>query len=98
MGMSHTTLGFGAFRLGDLLRGEEFFSSDGKPGRVCEEQLSTTWPEYVQVWTDVGTLNALKKLLHCTALVFGTSPEHARKIARRIADRKRRALKKGTTP
>lgn len=91
--MSHSTLGFGVFRLQDLLPGEDFFGSDGTPCRVCEGQQFL--PDYVQAWWSVGTANAVKKLLHRTAQVFGTSPEQARKIRRRVRDRQRRAQKKG---
>lgn len=86
--MSHTTLGFGAFRLEDLLPGEEFIGSDGTPARVCDEQQFI--PEYVQVLWSVGTANMMKKLLHSTARVFGVSPEQARRISRRLQDRERR--------
>src|SRR5262249_50877135 len=79
---------FGAFRLEDLLPGEEFFGSDGTPGKVCDQQQFG--PEYVQVLWSIGTANAMKKLLHRTACGFGTSPEEARRIARRVKGRGRR--------
>src|SRR5262249_20881741 len=93
--MSNTTLGFGAFRLEDLLPGEEYFASDGRPCKVHDEQPYL--PQYVQIWSNVGTSNAMKMLLPRTALVFGTSPEHARRISRRVERRRRRAKERQDT-
>ena len=91
--MTHTILGFGAFRLQDLLPGEDYFASDGTACQVCEAQPHL--PAHVQVWLSSGTANAVRTLRHPTALVYATSPQQARRVARRIRRRLRRTTQKG---
>jgi hypothetical protein len=84
-------LGYGRFRLEQLLPGEEFARYDGSLARVCQCQPCRPFrPDQVLVWIDLSTSNATQVFLHKTALAYALSPEQARRIARRTAARQRR--------
>lgn len=85
-------LGYGRFRLEDLLSGEEFARFDGTLAKVCEHQpqrmLNPTTPQlllpdHLHVWIHHRTSNAVRVYLHRTALVYALTPEQARAIAAR---------------
>jgi len=90
-------IGFGHFRLEDLLAGEEFARFDGSRAKVCPDQPYQQpqpicnhpyLPDHFQVWIDYGTSNAMKVLLHRTALVHALTVEQARAIEARRQERK----------
>jgi hypothetical protein len=84
-------LGYGRFRLEELLPGEAFARYDGTLARVCRRQPCRPFrPDHVLVWNDIGTSNATQVFLHKTALAYALSPEQARRIARRSVARQRR--------
>lgn len=90
-------VGYGRFRLDDLLPGEECARADGSRAKVCEEQPyrqsqggcnQPFLPHHVWVWIDYGTSNARRVFLHRTALVHALSPEQAQAIQKRHQQRK----------
>jgi hypothetical protein len=93
--MSDSLIGYGAFPLEDLVPGEEFFAQDGTPGKVADEQRRL--PDHVDVFLGEQA-ETLRLVRPPTMRVFGTSLEQARRIARRVAQRRRRAQEKGGRP
>jgi hypothetical protein len=91
--MSDSPIGYGAFELQDLVPGEEFFAQDGTPGKVADEQR--LWPDHVEVFLGVSAESTIRLVRPPSMRVFGTSLEQARRIARRVAQRIRRAQEKG---
>jgi hypothetical protein len=92
-------IGYGQFRLEDLLPGESFARFDGTLARVCFHQRHRTLnhtprhlhsPDHILVWINAGTSNATRVYLHRTALVHALTPEQARTIQARIRKRKER--------
>ncbi len=93
-------LGYGRFRLEDLLPGESFARFDGTLARVCPQQhhrmLSPTprqllhLPDHILVWIHAGTNNATRVYLHRSALAHALTPEEARTIQARVRRRKER--------
>lgn len=92
-------LGYGPFRLEDLLPDEPFARFDGSLARVCMHQPfrilnpapgHLLLPDHLLVWVHDGTSNATKVFLHRTALAYALTPEQARTIQARIRKRKER--------
>jgi hypothetical protein len=90
-------IGFGRFRLEDLLPGESFARFDGTLARVCRQQRHRTLnptprhlhlPDHILVWIHDGTSNATRVYLHCSALAYALTPEQARTIQARVRRRK----------
>jgi hypothetical protein len=91
--MNDATMGYGAFERRDLVPGEAFFAQDGTPGKVADEQRLS--PQYVEVLLGDSPGNSLQLARLPSMRVFGTSLKQARRIARRVAQRNRRAQTKG---
>jgi hypothetical protein len=85
-------LGYGPFLLADLRLGECYARFDGTLSKVADRQPPGR-ADHILVWNNHGTSNAERLWLHRTALAFALSPEQARRISRRIRQRKLRASK-----
>lgn len=92
MAWTTTHIGFGKFKLGDLLPGETFRRFDGSTAQVVKRQPKTESGK-IEVWIDVGTANARRLFLHPTALVYAETSEQAKRIVRRVQKRNRQRKK-----
>jgi hypothetical protein len=88
--------GYGAFRLDDLVRGEVFLTAGGDVGQVAGKRSRDSGQ--VEVLLDAGTIHARTVLWDAPTRVFGTSLEQGRRIRRRAAERRRRAMRKRPRP
>ena len=88
--------GYGSFRLSDLVPGEVFLTAGGDVGQVAG--TAARGGGQVEVLLDAGTEHARKTFWDAATRVFGTSLEQGRRIRRRVAQRRRRATRKGPRP
>jgi hypothetical protein len=89
-------LGYGPFRLEDLLSFELFVFADGRAGQVASKQQQPKHADRIAVVINPCSVTQAKKvLLHPSAHVFVYDPDHARTISRRVDARRRRARQKG---